>query len=47
VASRQQAVSTGEMQPAWEAASAAAGALMMIDRASDELRQLTKPPEPK
>ncbi len=45
VTSRQQAVSTGEMQPAWEAASAAAGALMLLDRASDELQRLTRPPD--
>jgi hypothetical protein len=45
VSSRQQAVSTGEMKPAWEAASAAAGALMFIDRASDELKRLTTLPE--
>ncbi|HEY7059495.1 MAG TPA: hypothetical protein VH458_23330 [Vicinamibacterales bacterium] len=47
VASRQQAVSSGDMHPAWEAASAAAGALMLIDRASEELQRLIKVPEPK
>ena len=47
VSSRQQAVSTGEMQPAWEAASAAAGALIMLDRALEELQKLTKVPEQK
>lgn len=45
VSSRQQAVSSGEMQPAWEAASAAAGALMLLDRASEELKRLTTVPE--
>lgn len=45
VTSRQQAVSTGEMQPAWEAASAAAGALMLLDRAAEELQHLTKAPD--
>ncbi len=43
VSARQQAVSLGDMQPAWEAASAAAGALMLIDRAAEELRQLAGP----
>jgi hypothetical protein len=44
VAERQQAVSSGEMKAAWEAASAAAGALMLIDRALDELQRLTTVP---
>jgi hypothetical protein len=33
------------MQPAWEAASAAAGALMLLDRAFEELQRLKKSPE--
>ncbi len=45
VTSRQQAVSSGDMHPAWEAASAAAGALMLLDRASEELQKLIKGPE--
>lgn len=45
VSSRQLAVSTGDMRPAWEAASAAAGALMLLDRASEELQRLKKAPE--
>jgi hypothetical protein len=45
VSARQRAVASGEMQPAWEAASAAAGAIMLIERASDELQRLTKAPE--
>ena len=45
VMSRQQAVSSGDMHPAWEAASAAAGALMLLDRASEELQRLIKGPE--
>ena len=45
VSERQQAVSSGDMQPAWEAASAAAGALMLLDRASEELKRLTTTPE--
>jgi hypothetical protein len=45
VTSRQLAVSTGEMQPAWEASSAASGALMLLDRASEELQRLKRVPE--
>ena len=45
VTSRQQAVSSGDMHPAWEAASAAAGALMLLDRATEELQKLIKGPE--
>jgi hypothetical protein len=30
------------MQHAWDASSAAAGALMLFDRATEELRQLTE-----
>jgi hypothetical protein len=45
VLARQRAVASGEMEPAREAASAAAGAIMLIERASDELQRLTKPPE--
>jgi hypothetical protein len=33
------------MQRAWEASSAAAGALMLFDRAHEELRRLVAPPE--
>jgi hypothetical protein len=33
------------MQPAWEASSAAAGALMLLDRASEELQRLKRVPE--
>jgi hypothetical protein len=43
-ASRRIAVKTGEMSTAWEAASAAAGALLMFERAQDELRKLMVPP---
>lgn len=45
VSARQRAVASGEMLPAHEAASAAAGALLLMDRASEELQQLTKAPE--
>jgi hypothetical protein len=37
---RLQAIASGSMQQAWEASSAAAGALMLFDRAADELKQL-------
>jgi hypothetical protein len=45
ISARQRAVASGEMLPAHEAASAAAGALLLIDRASEELQRLTKAPE--
>jgi hypothetical protein len=35
---------SGDMTTAWEASSAAAGALMLFERARDELRKLTVPP---
>ena len=44
-AARLQAVSTGEITVAWEASSAAAGALMMLSRAQNEMRLLTEPPK--
>jgi hypothetical protein len=44
-ASRQAAVRSTNMQGAWEASSAAAGALLMFDRAHEELRRLVIPPE--
>jgi len=37
---RLKAIATGSMQDAWDASSAAAGALMLFDRATDELRQI-------
>jgi hypothetical protein len=37
---RLQAIASGNMQQAWEASSAAAGALMLFDRANEELKQL-------
>jgi hypothetical protein len=45
VRSRQEAVSTGNVARAWEASSAAAGALMMISRAQVEIRELLEPPK--
>ena len=41
---RRTAVSSGNMSLAWEASSAAAGALLLLDRAGDELDRLTTPP---
>jgi len=42
---RQHAVAVGELQPAWEASSAAAGALMFLERAVEELAALARLPE--
>jgi hypothetical protein len=44
VNSRYSAVRSGEMTTAWEASSAAAGALMFLSRAQQELRNLLEPP---
>ena len=41
---RRTAVSSGNMSLAWEASSAAAGALLLLDRAGDELERLTAAP---
>jgi hypothetical protein len=42
---RERAVMSGEMPQAWEAASAASGALLFLERAVEELAQLAKLPE--
>jgi hypothetical protein len=42
---RSQAVSSGNLSTAWEASSAAAGALMMLSRAQQEIRGLVEPPK--
>ena len=42
--SRQLAVTTADMNKAWEASAAAAGALLMLERAQDDLRKLAAPP---
>jgi hypothetical protein len=42
---RQHAVTTREMQAAWEASSAAAGALMFLERIVEEWQALTKMPD--
>jgi hypothetical protein len=38
------AIATNDMSLAWQAASAAAGALLMLDRAREEIQRLTSPP---
>jgi hypothetical protein len=43
---RGRAVMSGKMDVAWEAASAASGALMFLDRAVEELGKLAVPPAP-
>ena len=42
---RAQAVSSGNVAAAWQASSAAAGALMMLSRAEQEIRALREPPK--
>jgi hypothetical protein len=41
---RLRAITLGEMKPAWEASSAAAGALMFLERATEELKGLAALP---
>lgn len=41
---RSQAVLSGQLGTAWEASSAAAGSIMMLSRAQQELRKLLEPP---
>jgi hypothetical protein len=41
---RMQAIASGDLATAWEASSAAAGALMMLSRAQQEIRALLEPP---
>jgi hypothetical protein len=42
---RRRAVASGDMPSAWEASSAASGALMMLERAGEELKRLTERPQ--
>lgn len=42
---RRKAVESTDMAIAWEASSAAAGALMMFERALDDINRLTSPPQ--
>ena len=42
---RHEAVSLGNLSTAWEASSAAAGALMLLSRAQSEIRTLLEPPQ--
>ena len=44
--SRLAAVRSGSMDTAWEASSAAAGSLLMLDQAIAELRRITHAPQP-
>jgi len=44
-ASRQRAIASGDMQPAWEASAAAAGARMLFERASEDLKLLQTLPK--
>jgi hypothetical protein len=44
-ATRRRAIASGEMPTAWEASSAAAGALMMLERAVADLETLSRPPQ--
>jgi hypothetical protein len=46
VISRYAAVSSGSVKTAWDASSAAAGALLMTARAQQEMRALLEPPRP-
>jgi len=46
VEARQRAVASGSMQTAWEASSAAAGAVMLLDRALQDLRTAVSSPVP-
>jgi hypothetical protein len=41
---RRRAVASGDMPAAWEASSAASGALMMLERAGEELKRMTERP---
>jgi hypothetical protein len=41
---RSQAILSGQLATAWEASSAAAGSIMMLSRAQQELRKLLEPP---
>jgi hypothetical protein len=43
---RMEAVRSGNMDTAWQASSAAAGSLMMLDQAILELRRITRAPQP-
>jgi hypothetical protein len=44
---RRNAILSGDMKLAWDASSAAAGALMLLDRARQELDRLTAAPSPR
>lgn len=44
-ASRRKAIASGELPAAWEASSAASGALVMLQRAGEDLERLASPPQ--
>ena len=44
--SRLDAIRSGDMNTAWEASSAAAGSLMLLDQSVQELRRITREPAP-
>jgi hypothetical protein len=44
---RRTAIESNDMAIAWEASSAAAGALMMLQRALEDINRLTSPPRPR
>ncbi len=41
---RLKAIESGDLQVAWQASSAAAGSMLLLDRAQDEIRQALSPP---
>jgi hypothetical protein len=45
-AARLEAVSSGNMETAWQASSAAAGSLLLLEQALDDLRRITYAPAP-
>ena len=44
VDTRQKAILAGDLPTAWQASSAAAGAILLLTRAQGELREALKPP---
>jgi hypothetical protein len=44
---RLDALRSGSMEVAWEASSAAAGSLLLLDQAVRDLRRITREPEPR
>lgn len=44
---RERAIASGDMQTAWDASSAAAGAVMLLGQARQQIRAAVRPPEPR